>query len=253
MKAQRTIITHFYNEEYLLPWWLNHHKKYFDHGILIDYHSTDRSAEIIRDICPTWQIFKSINPDFQAHACDREVMIYEDQLSGWKIALNVTEFLVGDLNKLMHHDPVATQYLIPGLAFFDWNPDGVLNQEVELWKQIKNGIPYTSHFWFRRSRSLHNFKVDYSAVGSGRHYESYNNTDALIFHYGNSISSKQMLDRRLQIQHTIPLHDKLAGHGWHHHNHGKGFDLQSLQEYNISQGHMIEDCSSVVELYTSQI
>ena len=60
----KTVLTHFYNEEYLLPWWLDHHKKYFDHGILIDYASTDKSVEIIKEICPTWTEVKSKNEFF---------------------------------------------------------------------------------------------------------------------------------------------------------------------------------------------
>ncbi|MBJ3789276.1 glycosyltransferase family 2 protein, partial [Bacillus sp. OA1] len=45
---KKTIISHFYNEEYLLPWWLMHHTKIFDHGILINRGSTDRSVEICK-------------------------------------------------------------------------------------------------------------------------------------------------------------------------------------------------------------
>ena len=45
----KSIISHFYNEEYLLPWWLNHHKKYFDYGLMIDYNSPDISVEVIKD------------------------------------------------------------------------------------------------------------------------------------------------------------------------------------------------------------
>ena len=44
-----TVISHFYNEEYLLPWWLAHHTKLFDHGILINKGSTDRSVEICKN------------------------------------------------------------------------------------------------------------------------------------------------------------------------------------------------------------
>jgi hypothetical protein len=47
----KTVISHFYNEEYMLPWWLKHHRQYFDHGILIDYGSTDKSLDIIKKIC----------------------------------------------------------------------------------------------------------------------------------------------------------------------------------------------------------
>lgn len=58
---KKTVLCHFYNEEWLLPWWLNHHKQFFDHGIMINYQSTDRSAEIIKEICPTWDIVQSKN------------------------------------------------------------------------------------------------------------------------------------------------------------------------------------------------
>ena len=70
---KKTIISHFYNEEYLLPFWLKHHSKMFDHGILIDYNSTDRSVDIIREICPTWEIIDSRNELFDAVLIDKEV------------------------------------------------------------------------------------------------------------------------------------------------------------------------------------
>ena len=44
-----TVISGIYNEEYLLPFWLEHHRKIFDHGVIVDWHSTDRSLEIIRE------------------------------------------------------------------------------------------------------------------------------------------------------------------------------------------------------------
>ena len=82
----KSIISHFYNEEYLLPWWLEHHKKYFDYGLMINYNSTDRSVEIIKDICPDWQIVNSTNEQFDALRVDSEVSYYEEQIPGWKIA-----------------------------------------------------------------------------------------------------------------------------------------------------------------------
>ena len=32
----RVVVSHFFNEAYLLPWWLRHHRDVFDHGVLID-------------------------------------------------------------------------------------------------------------------------------------------------------------------------------------------------------------------------
>jgi len=44
------------NDEYLLSFWLDHHKNIFKHGIIIDYSSTDSSLQIIKNLCPTWEI-----------------------------------------------------------------------------------------------------------------------------------------------------------------------------------------------------
>ncbi len=94
--ARSCVIMHFYNEEYMLQQWLHHHKPMFDHGILIDYHSTDKSVDIIKKIVPNWTLITSENKVFGITMCDEEVMKVERTLARgmWKIALNVTEFLI---------------------------------------------------------------------------------------------------------------------------------------------------------------
>ena len=54
------LFSHIYNEEYLLPYWLNHHKKIFNHGVIIDNFSTDKSVDIIKSIVPDWEIHKGL-------------------------------------------------------------------------------------------------------------------------------------------------------------------------------------------------
>ena len=90
------LITHFYNEEFLLPYWIRHHSSMFDMAILIDYNSTDQSREIIRREAPkTWQVVPSRNKQFEAQLVDDEVVAYEKMYpDAWKIALNIPEFLV---------------------------------------------------------------------------------------------------------------------------------------------------------------
>ena len=73
----RFVICHVRNEKYLLNWWLQHHKDKFDHGIIIDYHSTDNSMDLVKQITPKWQVIKSVNKDFNAANCDIEVMNIE--------------------------------------------------------------------------------------------------------------------------------------------------------------------------------
>jgi hypothetical protein len=94
-----TVITHFYNEEYLLPWWINHHKKLFDYGIMINHNSTDRSLEICKELCPSnWKIVDTTTNDFDAQAIDNEVKEHETTVEGFKIALTVGEFLLTSMS-----------------------------------------------------------------------------------------------------------------------------------------------------------
>lgn len=90
-------VTHFYNEQLLLPYWIRHHAPLFDSVVLIDYHSTDASANLIRSLAPaSWQVVTSANAKFEASAVDAEVAAYEARFPecAWKIALTTTEFLV---------------------------------------------------------------------------------------------------------------------------------------------------------------
>jgi hypothetical protein len=54
-----TVISNVYNEEYLLPFWLEHHREIFDHGIIVNFASTDTSMDIVRELCPSWEIIES--------------------------------------------------------------------------------------------------------------------------------------------------------------------------------------------------
>lgn len=222
----KTVITHFYNEEYLLPRWLEHHKKYFDFGICIDYASTDRSVEIIRDICPNWQIFPSSNPYFDAASCDREIEFFEKQLPGWRIALTVTEFLVGNVDKLFVDTNARMQWYIPGIRFTEWNPHGQLDSRP-LWEQLTKGVHYNTDPLGHQCRSLHNFSdIKYT---TGRHFLPHNTEDACIFHYAHCIVGEPMVERRLQIQNKIPVEDKIRNLGAHHFYDLNGMDISKLE------------------------
>lgn len=233
----KTVITHFYNEEYLLPWWLEHHKKYFDFGILIDYNSTDNSVAICKEICPNWAVVPSGNPDFDSVNCDLEVLHYESQIQGWRIALTTTEFLVGDVSKLMNDNEERQQVLIRQLRFVEWDPHGTLDRNKPLWDQLKMGISYKPGVKLNDvyCRSLHNFNDVF--YGPGRHWggptvDNYT-TDAFVFHYGNAIVGYPMIRRRLQVQDRISARDREANIGYQHYMDSKGMDLRKLYEYHI--------------------
>ena len=90
------LISHFYNEEALLTQWIRHHSPLFNCAVLIDYHSTDKSRDIIRREAPdSWNLVTSHNREFGALAIDVEVAGYENSFDNthWRLALTTTEFL----------------------------------------------------------------------------------------------------------------------------------------------------------------
>lgn len=223
---RKTILTHFYNEEYLLPWWLEHHKKHFDWGVLINYGSTDRSVEIIKDICPKWKVVDSINDWFDARLCDDEVIKYERQIPGWKITLNVTEFLVGDYSVL--NDTPDQELKIPCSVMIDEDPTRPAVVSMPLVEQKKFGIPYDlGGSKLRRSRCIHNKQeVKYPL---GRHYENYDSEALQVLWYGWSPYTSEMKARKLQVQTRIPESDKKAGYGREHIVTDEALDKQYLE------------------------
>jgi tetratricopeptide (TPR) repeat protein len=225
------VISHFYNEEYLLPWWLKHHVPLFDHGVLIDYASTDRSVAICKELAPHWEVRSSRNNQFGAVTCDLEVMEIESEFSGWKIALNITEFFcVRNMDDFLwsirNHNWSA--YGIRGLIMVDPLPDNftypALDPEIPLVSQRFHGYfeddqltPFVNKLC--RSRIFHNqAHGDYQP---GRHFSVSLNPymhppGAVIAHFWFSPFSDQLINRKLQIQARIPDGDRQKGLGKQH-------------------------------------
>ena len=68
------LVSHFYNEALLLPLFIRHHAPLFDHAVLIDYNSTDGSADIVREQAPaSWTVVNSSESSFSAKGCDIQV------------------------------------------------------------------------------------------------------------------------------------------------------------------------------------
>lgn len=209
----KTIISHFYNEEYLLPWWLEHHKKHFNHGIMINYASTDSSVSIIRQMCPDWTIINSRNQFFDAKLIDDEVSDIESTVTGWKTCLNTTEFLVGDYS-LMNNTP-EQEITVPCFIMVDAEPERSPTHKIPLIEQKYYGIHYHGRDPLaRRPRLIHNKKrVNYPL---GRHFPDFNTDKLKVLWYGWSPFNRKTLDRKLQIQNRIPEADKAMGLGTQH-------------------------------------
>jgi hypothetical protein len=212
---KKTVISPFYNEEYLLPWWLEHHKNIFDHGILLDYESTDRSCEIIKDICPTWEIRPSRNKYFNGEAIDAEIVDIEKTVDGWISTINVgTEFLYGNTDHLDDRKE-PTQFMITNYVFVDMEDPAKgpieLSHDIPLHEQRYWGYhdndtnrdpvaPYApgKGEWNRLNRSIANYPVKYTG---GRHFPKtdYSFDDLVIFYYGWADLGERGMARKTQI------------------------------------------------------
>ena len=230
----RLVISHFFDEEFMLPWWLRHHRELFDHGILIDYASTDRSVEICRELVPEWEVLPSRNEHFSALRCDFEVMQHEARFpEAWKIALNTTEFLVGDqldsvIERAEQQDRLGVR--IPGTAMVDDEPEQVPDPGRPLVEQKYHGFwesEFPSHLvnfaWFfpqARTRLLH--RHEFGAYKPGRHetflphVDVTPNTELGIWWYGYSPWTTEFVARKTQIQTRMDPVDKQAGFGRQH-------------------------------------
>lgn len=205
-----TLISHFYNEEYLLPWWLHYHKKIFKNAIIIDYKSTDNSTYLINKICPDWKIVQSKNELFNAVLVDREVEFYEKEIKGYKICLNTTEFIYGNFYEELSFDGSQHCYELQSYAIIDHNPSEVLNYEDDLVNK--------KNFGHRDgSRYIHNYPIgQYTA---GRHQtqllvEKTLKSNIRWFKYAPW--TKDFIKRKMQIKNRIPIADLNNGMGGHH-------------------------------------
>ena len=189
---------------------------------MIDYHSTDRSVEVIKEICPDWEIITSRNNDFQADNIDVEINAIERDMEGWRICLNVTEQLIGDYSIL---DDEPKQLLVPSIFMVDCDRQNLVTHDKPLYEQKFDGFLFSDspqNFFERRSRSLHNIPVHYPAqstqacMAPGRHWNSYNTDKLVTLYYGWCPFDQGQLNRKLQIQTQIPLVDRQLNRGFHH-------------------------------------
>jgi hypothetical protein len=212
-----TLISHIFNEEYLLPFWLNHHKNMFDDIIIIDYNSRDKSIEICKSICPDCIIIKTRNNCFDATEVDKEVMDIENSLQGIKVVLNTTEFLFCEkpVKDFFINNTNPISYAINAISPYSINLYRI-NNIYELFNNLFNDdVVY--HYDRIGSRFIHNFSNGNYTIG--RH--SSNNisiptNEMFIVWFGFYPMNNDLLKRKLQIQQNIPQSDKDRGFGFQH-------------------------------------
>lgn len=252
----RTIISHFYNEEYLLPWWIRHHVNIFDHGILINHGSNDRSVEIIRELAPHWQIVHTTLNKFDGFLTDLEVMNYERNIPGWKIALNTTEFLASTVNLdeiekqleawgkvgcaasgyicVDKYPEELPSYDRPLLTQKHWGIDD--NEILDIPSRLSmelSPVPLRNRFYHKNSTGMYQ---------PGRHSSYHHDyqsrlTDLMVFHFGFSPWNDKTINRKTQIAPKITEDDKARGWGGYHLSgkevQEKAFDIISKHIINF--------------------
>jgi len=227
-KINATVLCHFYNEEYLLPFWLKHHRSIFTHGIMIDYDSTDKSVEIIKELCPTWEIRTTKNEMFDAVLVDKEVMEIEEILKGFKIVLNVTEFIIAKTEFNLKNDLVCI-----GMKSYTALSDLKTPQnDIEFFNNIQR-VSYADE---RGHRVIHSYQN--GNYTTGRHSSNHSttlSTDLYILWCGFYPWNDETLKRKCQIKDKIPESDKMRGLGFQHlwnkeqmENELKMFELNSV-------------------------
>jgi hypothetical protein len=219
--SRLTVLCHVYNEEFLLEHWLLHHRRIFDHGVIIDYASTDRSAELVRSLTPGWELRPSRNACFGAQACDQEVMEVEREHEGWKLVLNVTELVFSKdlrarLDELERRRPDVLAVGLRSYVMVDRREDvGRALDRRALALQCHSGYLDVSLLG-RRLRFAH--RGTDGAYELGRHGTRLpwvEDPASRLLWFGWAPYA-QVRTRKLQIQTRMPDSDKRAGWGWQH-------------------------------------
>ena len=239
------LFSYFYNEEYLLPWWCEHHKKIFDHAILIDYESTDKSVDIIKSICPTWEIRKSTQSQFLAKTSDLEIMYAEGSIGpAYKLALGITEFLMVNKDfkdRLIYHEKNLQEkhhifefaLSILRYTMVDSSPNKNPTHDDHLFKQkytVYKGINEINGMYRQLHNSVcgqyiqgrHGSKIgvkDANAKGlshPGEQIDILPEDKGSILWYGFSPWNKKMRSRKKSMSDKIPKTDHERGYGSQH-------------------------------------
>jgi hypothetical protein len=242
-----TLISNVWNEEYLLPWWLKWNKRIFDHGIIMDYESTDRSVEIIKDICPTWEIVTPTNPhNFSIPNNEENFKQIEKRVDGWKCVLNTTEFLFHyNLKEYIENFekkyPTKVGFTLCPISMIDPNPDyneklgysnSLISQKFHgffeedfrhnaIYREEDNfNAPLIPESYpFRGSRILH--KAEWGKYTTGRHGTNlddifYNSDDIFMLWYGFGPRTNEIVSRKAAIRDRVPFDDQKEMRSFHH-------------------------------------
>ena len=217
-----SLISHIRNEALLLPHWIAQHWPMFDAATIIDYASTDDSLDIIRSLAPEWRIVRSQNVNFDAIDADFEVMQIESYTPGWKVALNVTEFLVApNLRAVLKSAEQSDFFGITGESFvlIDKARLGMagIAADTALLQQLHHGHQEEAAKATRR-RLIHRWRT--GGYVHGRHSwmrgPTAYSSDLLYASLSYAPWDDAMIERKVAIGNQISEHDRKKGLGFQH-------------------------------------
>lgn len=215
------LFNHFYNENYLLPWWCQHHREIFHSGFLLDQHSTDNSVDIIKSICPEWQIELTQDKFFYILPIDQRIMDEEVKMTGFKMALTNAEFLVAteSFKKKLSTTKDETMFVLMRLMAVDPYPEIIPSYDKPLTSQ-KSVIIYEKYPGAGGPyRLIHNYP--HGAYTAGKHFTRLTNRNlvyippeqACVVHYHSSPWTPEFIARKESFRKQIPQDELNRGHG----------------------------------------
>jgi len=230
MNKKRLLIAHFYNEEYLLPFWIRHHFNLFDDVVLINNNSSDRSVEIIQTMAPNWKIIDSRFKTFNSKTTDELIMQIENSYEDYiKITLNITEFLIINdyelFNFYLQNEKMIklNTFIMCSLSKKQKISNLLEEENTGFWDDSYNPfLPYLKFNWSLPTRDRFIHSHGNGKYKPGRHvtkHKNYYNLDrkvAYVRWYSLSPWTKNFVNRKLQIQYTISDFDKKNGFSYQH-------------------------------------
>jgi hypothetical protein len=215
---------------------------------MIDYASTDRSRELIKELCPTWEIIDSRNSNFDCVDIDVEIQDIESRVAGWRMVLNVTEFLYGDYGVIGRDQ--RRQISIPCTALVDLGYGRDADRDQDLLIQCKTGVSYETTTHFRFCRAVRDFTEHYPL---GRHFKHIDTTDLIVFWTGFAPWNDRLMQRRNQIKSRQPCSDPNAGIGLQHTLDREGVMDLWRREFLPLTTDISEEIARMIRLHTDAL
>jgi len=220
-----TLFTTVLDGEPLLPYWLEHHRRLFDHGVIVLYPCKDNSRKIIKKMCPKWQILKPIyEPWYSCAGADNEVMAQEAKHKGWKMALNITEFAATqNLTDVVNSVPKGTRCIVPANAAVMVDTPSTAGSKLDpnapLLSQKHHGLFARDYpLWkCRHARQLHCAK--HGKYDVGRHNSGVKpaaKSPLLYVSWFVWSPYKDIRKRKLAVKAQLPDVDIAVKRGWQH-------------------------------------